>query len=244
MPPQFCPISFTLFLSIKGGGKKKHIPFWCTSEGTQTPHQVVLITGSRPYRGVCQWPPSLGPTAAGLCTPDKRLWYQPPTRQLRLTPSSSSYFTLAFFPSFRSPLVHPLYMQSSALSSPTTAPSFHPPLFPNISVPSSFPPVIRSRWPPAGVNGGENQPEVSGCISSLRCSLAVMRTGTVKAPFPAARDTHGGIMSCMSGKRKKKHLNFCFVPPPVMYSVCGYCAWCLPPPLPYTPFAQWLAWFD
>lgn len=150
--------------------------------------------------------------------------------QLRLTPSSSSYFTFTFFPSFLSPLVHPLYMQSSALSSPTTASSFHPPLFPNISVPSSFPPVIRSRWPPAGVNGGENQPEVSGCISSLRCSLAVMRTGTVKAPFPAARDTHKGIMSCMSGKRKKKHLNFCFVPPPVMYSVCGYCAWCLQPP--------------
>lgn len=96
MPPQFCPISFTLFLSIKGGGKK-HIPFWCTSEGTQTPHQVVLITSSRPYRGVCQWPPSLGPTAAGLCTPDQRLWYQPPTRQLRLTPSSSGYFTLLFF---------------------------------------------------------------------------------------------------------------------------------------------------
>lgn len=83
MPPQFCPISFTLFPSIK---EEKNIPFWCTSEGTQTPHQVVLITGIRPHQGVCRWPPSLGPTAAGLCTPDKCLCHQPPSKQPRLTP--------------------------------------------------------------------------------------------------------------------------------------------------------------
>lgn len=86
MPPQFCPISFTLFPLIRGGEKKKHIPFWCTSEGTQTPHQVVLIKGICPHRGVCRWPPSLGPMAAGLCTPDKHLCHQPPSEQLQLTP--------------------------------------------------------------------------------------------------------------------------------------------------------------
>lgn len=97
-----------------------------------------------------------------------------------------------FFPSFLSPLVHHLYIQSCALSSPAAAPPSIPPLFPNISVPSSFPPVIRSRWPPAGVNGGENQPEVSGCISSLRCSLAGNEDGHCQNPLSCcARHTRG-----------------------------------------------------
>lgn len=79
-----------------------------------------------------------------------------------------------FLPSSLSPSVHPLYIY------PILCPFLSrrlPPLFPCISVPSSFPPVIRSRWPPAGVNGGENQPKVSGCISSLRCSLASNEDG-------------------------------------------------------------------
>lgn len=76
-----CPCNFAQLVSHSShrlNGEEKHIPFWCTSEGTQTPHQVVLITASRLYRAVCQWPPSLGPTAAGLCTPDKCCCHQPP----------------------------------------------------------------------------------------------------------------------------------------------------------------------
>lgn len=38
-----------------------------------------------------------------------------------------------------------------------------------ISVLYSFPLIIRSWQPPAGDNRGENQPWMSGCISSLRC---------------------------------------------------------------------------
>lgn len=96
-------------------------------------------------------------------------------------------------PSSLSPLVHHLYIQSSALSSLSSSSSFLPaPLFPYISVPSSFPPVIRSRWPPAGVNGGENQPKVSGCISSLRCSLASNEDGHCQSPVSCyARHTWG-----------------------------------------------------
>lgn len=48
MPPQFCPISFTLFPSIKRGGGKNIFRFDAHQRGTQTPHQVVLITAIRP----------------------------------------------------------------------------------------------------------------------------------------------------------------------------------------------------
>lgn len=59
-----CPCNFAQLVSHSShrlNGEEKNIPFWCTSEETQTPHLVVLITASRPYRTVCQWPPSLGP---------------------------------------------------------------------------------------------------------------------------------------------------------------------------------------
>lgn len=200
-----CPCNFAQLVSHSShrlNGEEKHIPFWCTSEGTQTPHQVVLITASRPYRGVCQWPPSLGPTAAGLCTPDKCCCHQrtrPPTASIYdHPPSSSCCFALPLScpPSL---LCFITYVQSSALSPPPPLlPSFPPLLFPYISVPYSFPPVIRSWRPPAGVNGGENQPWVSGCISSLRCSTASNEDGHCQNPASrSARHTWGHNEQCV-----------------------------------------------
>lgn len=125
-----CPCNFAQLVSHSShrlNGEEKHIPFWCTSEGTQTPHQVVLITASRPYRGVCQWTPSLGPTAAGLCTPDKCCCHQrtrPPHRQ-HLWPPPFIILLLCStsFLSSLSPLLHHLCPIFCTFS-PTSPPSF------------------------------------------------------------------------------------------------------------------------
>lgn len=108
-----CPCNFAQLVSHSSHRlkeEKKHIPFWCTSEGTQTPHQVVLITGTHPHRGVCRWPPSLGSTAAGLCTPDKHLLSSTPFRAATTNPLHHTATLLTLFPSSLSPLVHHLYI--------------------------------------------------------------------------------------------------------------------------------------
>lgn len=104
-----CPCNFAQLVSHSShrlNREEKHIPFWCTSEGTQTPHQVVLITVRRLYRSACQWPPSFGPTAAGLCTPDKCCCHQ--------TPPHIISDLLLFCPSFL--LFFITYVHSFALS--------------------------------------------------------------------------------------------------------------------------------
>lgn len=91
-----CPCNFAQLVSHSSyrlnEEKKTYSILMHIRGGTQTPHQVVLITASRPYRGVCQWPPSLCPTAAGLCTSDKRCCHQPPSERIQLPPTSSHYF--------------------------------------------------------------------------------------------------------------------------------------------------------
>lgn len=80
---------------------------------------------------------------------------------------------------------------------PHSFPPSLPPRFPYFPVPSSSPPVIRSWWPPAGVNGGENQPWVSGCISSLRCSPASNEDGHCQnSASCCARHTWGHNEQC------------------------------------------------
>lgn len=124
------------------------------------------------------------PRAAGLCTPDKCCCHPHP-QHLRppLSSSHCSGIPLScppFLPSFIT------YVHPPAPSPPTSLHSPPPPcpplLFPYISLPYSFPPVIRSWRPPAGVNGGENRPWVSGCISSLRCSPASNEDGHCQNP--------------------------------------------------------------
>lgn len=183
MPQQFCPISFTLFPSIKWEGKTYSILMHI--RGTQTPHQVVLITASRPYRAVCQWPPSLDPMASGLCTPDKCCCHQPP-KPLRPPPFIIPLLCSTHFLSSLSPVLHHL----CPFLCPFSPPSFPPLLFPFISVPYSFPTVIRSWQPPTGVNRGENQPWVSGCISSLRCLPASNEGGRCQNPTSRCAMTH------------------------------------------------------
>lgn len=88
-----CPCNFAqlvLHFSHRLNGEEKHIPFWCTSEGSQAPHQEVLIMASRPLRAMCQWPPSLGLAAAGLCSPDKCCCHQPHQAFPTFPPCSSS----------------------------------------------------------------------------------------------------------------------------------------------------------
>lgn len=174
-----CPCSFAQLVSHSShrlNEEEKHIPFWCTSERTQTPHQVVLITASRPYRAMCQWPPSLGPAAAGLCTPDKWSSHQPPPHHHHHHFQPPPFIILELF----SPLFCPPSVALSPIYTPTphSLPAPFPPrLFLYVSFPYSSPPVIRSRWPPAGVNGGENQPRVSECISSFWCPPASNEDG-------------------------------------------------------------------
>lgn len=131
-----CPCNFAQLVSHSShrlNGEEKHIPFWCTSERTQTPHQVVLITASRPYWAVCQWPPSLGPTAAGLCTPDKCCCHQPP-QHVRPPPF---IILLLYFPPFP---VLPLSLASSPMSIPVPPfPHLSFILFLLASLPSCFP---------------------------------------------------------------------------------------------------------
>lgn len=129
-----CPCNFAQLVSHSShrlNGEEKNIPFWCTSEETQTPHLVVLITASRPYRTVCQWPPSLGPRrlAYALQT-SAAVINQPPPQP---PPSSSHYFAL-HLSCPPSPLCFLTYVHSSALSpKPLLPPSFPP------SRPSCFP---------------------------------------------------------------------------------------------------------
>lgn len=148
---------------------------------------------------VCQWPPSFGPTA-GLCTLDKCCCHQsPPPSTFDQPPHQLSAF-LSPFP-ILSLLRCITYVHASTLF-PV------PPLsFPYISVPYSFLPVIRSWRPPAGVNGGESHPWVSGCISSLRCSPASNEEGHCQKPASrCARHTQGhNEQGCMNkGKSKNK----------------------------------------
>lgn len=114
-----------------------------------------------------------------------------PTNPLHHTATFlSPFFFPSFLPlSFSASSIYPILCPFLSLLLLLLLPA---PLFPYISVPSSFPPVIRSRWPPAGVNGGENQPKVSGCISSLRCSLASNEDGHCQSPVSCcARHTWG-----------------------------------------------------
>lgn len=73
--------------------------------------------------------------------------------------------------------------------------------------------------------------------------LPVMRTGTVKTAFPAARDTHEGIMSSVSGKQKKT-VQLLLCSPTcygILYVSAAHTDAC--PLLPYSSIAQWLARF-
>lgn len=208
-----CPCNFAqlvLHFSHRLNGEEKHIPFWCTSEGSQAPHQVVLITASRPLRAMCQWPPSLGLTAAGLCSPDKCCCHQPhqaipttPVHHLNalLPPFPALSFSFASLPMYIT-LPFLLYISFYSYSHPLLFPPF---LFPFISVLYSFPFVIRSWRPHAGDYGGRNQPRVSGCTSSLRCSLANNEDGHRQNPVShCARHTWGHNEQYILLKGKKK----------------------------------------
>ena len=197
-----CPCNFAQLVSHSShwlNGEEKHIPFWCTSEGTQTPHQVVLIIASRPYQAVYQCPQSLGPTAAGLCTPDKCCCHPHPLH-LRPPPSSSHCFGLPLScPPFRLSFITYTSTLLPRPPPPPHSPCLPSPLVsPRNSVPYSSAPVIRSWRPPAGVNGGENRLWVSGCISSLRCLSSSNEDGHCQTPTSrCARHTWGHNEQCV-----------------------------------------------
>lgn len=175
-----CPCNFAQLVSHSShrlSGEEKHIPFWCTSEGTQTPHQVVLISSQPPLQRCMPMTSIIRPHGCWLT--HSRL------APLSSAPRASLATPLHHLAALLSPLpVLPLSPMSIPLPSPPLTLLQPPPplLFPHIPAPYSSPPVIRSWRPPAGVNGGENQPWVSGCISSLRCSLASNEDGHCQNP--------------------------------------------------------------
>lgn len=167
MPLQFCPISFTLFPSIKRGGKTYSILMHI--RGNSDTSSGGIDYSQPPLQSCMPMTSIIRPHGCWLMHSRQVLLSSPPPQHLR--PSSSYCFALPLSgpPSL---LCFITYVHSSALSPPPSPTSLPPLWFLYISAPYSFPPVIRSWRPPAGVNGGENQPWVSGCISSLRYSPA------------------------------------------------------------------------
>lgn len=156
MPPQFCPISFTLFLLIKRGGKTYSILMHIrensdTSSGgidhsqPPLPNHVPMTSIIRPHS--CWLMHSRQVPLSSAPTPITTLFHH---RTAFLSP-------FLFPPSFAlSPICLP------HLPSHSHSPSFPPLLFLHISSLYSFRPVIRSWRPPADVNRGASQPGVSG----------------------------------------------------------------------------------
>lgn len=199
MPLQFCPISFTLFPSIKWGGKTysilMHIGENSDTSSGGIDHRQSPLLSCVPMTSIIR------PHGCWLMH----------SRQVLLSSTSPSISDHPLFIILLLSCSPPLLCFNTYMSIPV--PSFPPPLlspfilfllpslpscFPYISVPYSFPPVIRSWWPPAGVNGGENQPWVSRCISSLRCSLASNEDGHCQNPVSrCARHTWGHNEQCI-----------------------------------------------
>lgn len=158
MPPQFCPISLTLFPSIKREGGKNIFRFDAHQRGTRTPHQVVLITAIRPSQRCMPMTSIIRPHGCRLMHSRQAPLSSTPLREsLTSAPPPHPRFTVSVLCSPSFPVL-PFPFGASPTPHPRLCPFLPPPLFSYIHVPSSFPPVIRSWWPPGGVNGGENQP--------------------------------------------------------------------------------------
>lgn len=133
MPPQFCPISFTLFPSIKQGGEKNIFRFDAHQRGTQTPHQVVLITAIRPSQRCMPMTSIIRPHGCRLMHSRQALLSSTPLRESLTSPPSLSLpfhrlnTLLALFSCPPLPLwcIHLPHIHSSALFSlPPCFPTF------------------------------------------------------------------------------------------------------------------------
>ena len=120
-----CPCNFAQLVSHSShrlSGEEKHIPFWCTSEGTQTPHQVVLITSLPPLQRCMPMTSIIRPHGCWLTRSRLApLSSAPPSVSGHPSSSSSRRFAL---PSSCPPSL--TYVHSSAPPTPPSSPLVSP----------------------------------------------------------------------------------------------------------------------